>query len=413
VVAAGLAAAHATAPAPRKIRVGSAEQLSSVARRWHAFPCSNLALPLPMSCSPAPPPGSGVPAVPTPISAGEHSSPAPPPTASQGQPLSVHSSAASQNSASPRSDSSRTEADSAGGQPEFAADVSQDDADTAGKGKTADRFRRRGIPCTTAGVERIGEYFTRVSATWMDNVSDIDEILSMRRTWLQQHGVGAQDIIPVEGVQELTRNHRNRWKSGRQDQIEDMVRSYGSRDSVQRSLVSMHRTWVYKRFGGMLWMQVVLACGDVPDGAIDAANEWLAKIISETEQRQPATSASEAATLYRRCPPREGPPRGVCHKESSAKKARGEAAQKSAIVARERVKWHQGCSTLSWPEWNRLVREAEARKARRAVRAAIAISADPTLQAPGSKAGWGDFCTPVVAWPWLPHPPQVRPAICM
>ena len=90
---------------------------------------SNLAPPIPMSCSPAPPPVSGVPAVPPPISAAEHSSPAPPPAASQCQPCSVHSSAASQKEASPRSDSSRSR-----GQPEFPAVVSQDHADTASPG---------------------------------------------------------------------------------------------------------------------------------------------------------------------------------------------------------------------------------------------------------------------------------------
>jgi hypothetical protein len=145
----------------------------------------------------------------------------------------------------------------------------------------------------------------------MDNVTDIDEILAMRKDWLEHHQAGDQDIIPVAAVQELMCIHRNRWKSQRKQKLEEMASAYGSRSRAQRSLTSMHRTWAYARFGGLLWMQVVLACGDVPERAIQAANDWIKKIIWKTEQRQPATSAAEAATLHRRCPPREGPPRGA------------------------------------------------------------------------------------------------------
>jgi hypothetical protein len=180
--------------------------------------------------------------------------------------MSVHSSAASQSEASPRSDRSKSDVtvDWAGDQPELAADVSEDDDDTAGPGKPRDKFSRRGIPCTTAGVEQIGERFIRVSARWMDNVTDIDEILAMRKDWLERHKAGDQDIIPVAAVQELMRIHRNRWKSQRKQKLEEMASAYGSRSRAQRSLTSMHRTWAYARFGGLLWMQVVLACGDVP-----------------------------------------------------------------------------------------------------------------------------------------------------
>ena len=124
--------------------------------------------------------------------------------------------------------------DCAGGQPELAADVSQDDDDTAGPGKPREKFSRRGIPCSTAGVEHIGERFIRVSARWMDNVTDIDEILAMRKDWLERHQAGDQDIIPVAAVQELMRIHRNRWKSEQKDKLEDMASSYGSRSRAQR-----------------------------------------------------------------------------------------------------------------------------------------------------------------------------------
>ena len=280
--------------------------------------------------------------------------------------------------------------DWAGDQPELAADVSEDDDDTAGPGKPREKFSRRGIPCATAGVEHIGECFIWVSARWMDNVTDIDENLAMRKDWLERHQAGDQDI-PVAAVQELMRIHRNRWMSQRKQKLEEMASAYGSRSGAQRSLTSMHRTWAYARFGGLLWMQVVLACGDVPERAIQAANDWITKIIWKTEQRQPATCEFEARSLHRRCPPREGPPKGVNHKESEAKKARGKAAAMSAALEKQRALWSQGRSTVSWRRWREMQQEAEARKARRAVKAAIAISADPTLQAPELKMIWGDF----------------------
>ncbi len=148
--------------------------------------------------------------------------------------------------------------DWAGDQPELAADVSEDDDDTAGPGKPREKFSRRGIPCATAGVEHIGECFIWVSARWMDNVTDIDENLAMRKDWLKRHQAGDQDI-PVAAVQELMRIHRNRWMSQRKQKLEEMASAYGSRSGAQRSLTSMHRTWAYARFGGLLWMQVVLA----------------------------------------------------------------------------------------------------------------------------------------------------------
>ena len=66
-------------------------------------------------------------------------------------------------------------------------------------------------------------------------------------------------------------------------------------------------------------------------------------------------------------------------------KALGWAAAKSAIVEREVAKWKARRSTLSWHDRHGLVREADARKARRAFKAAIAMSADPASQAPRSK----------------------------
>jgi hypothetical protein len=106
--------------------------------------------------------------------------------------MSVHSSAASQSEASPRSERSKSDVsvDWGGDQPELAADVSEDDDDTAGPGKPREKFSRSGIPCATAGVEHIGECFIRVSARWMDNVTDIDEILAMRKDWLERHQAG-------------------------------------------------------------------------------------------------------------------------------------------------------------------------------------------------------------------------------
>ena len=106
-------------------------------------------------------------------------------------------------------------------------------------------------------------------------------------------------------------------------------------------------------------MQVVLACGDVPETATQAANDWIAQIIVDKEERRPAASAEEVATLHRRSAPRQGSPKGVRYKESKAKVARRTAAAKDRLMKRERANRDRGRPTMSEDAWSRLWWDAE------------------------------------------------------
>ena len=79
-------------------------------------------------------------------------------------------------------------------------------------------------------------------------------------------------------------------------------------------------------------------------------------------------------------------PQGERGKEGAGKGGGNECSHRKAKSLVERRALHHVLEALA-----RLLQEAEARKARRAVKAAIAISADPTLQAPELKMIWGDF----------------------
>ena len=132
---------------------------------------------------------------------------------------------------------SEVEADYGATESESASDFAEDDADTerhsAGPGSPAEpddkgRFCRRGIPCTTAGIEQIGEQFVRVSASWMDNVSDVDVILGMRSEWLRRRQRGDRRIISLRAVRELTKEHFRQWEAQRPKMWDELLARCGT-----------------------------------------------------------------------------------------------------------------------------------------------------------------------------------------
>ena len=114
------------------------------------------------------------------------------------------------------------------------------------------------------------------------------------------------------------------------------------------------RVHCHKNFGGVTWLIVLLAFGDVEDRAVELANEFISGVIvsqasrEPTQERLPGARISEREKARRQgmpLPPVEGPK----HVESDPKLARKKAKELERQKGSPLYAQIAGCSIVAQP----------------------------------------------------------------
>ena len=119
-------------------------------------------------------------------------------------------------------------------------------------------------------------------------------------------------ILPVHIVKEIVNHIRNLWREApqQQDAVEILVTSGLTRGRAKRTLTSRWCTMMKDMFGGLLWFQVIVATGTIPERMLKLANAILA---SQAWERPAASSQGPPPRDHHR-------PGGSQHKVSPQKK---------------------------------------------------------------------------------------------
>ena len=135
-------------------------------------------------------------------------------------------------------------------------------------------------------------------------------------------------LLPEAEVASMIADLRNEWLSqpDQKKSFDDLVgRLRLTRDRAIRTMKSRFRSMVKDKFGGILWLQVLISTGSIPNRILELANLQLGQKALEQKYKAPASSPGPASA---------GVPTGSQHRVSAAKRQRHEA-KKMIKAARE------------------------------------------------------------------------------
>ena len=134
-------------------------------------------------------------------------------------------------------------------------------------------------------------------------------------------------ILPEAAVASVIAEAFKEWLSQPEQKasFDELVGRLGTRDKAKRTMTSRFRSMVKEKFGGILWFQVLISTGSIPNRMLELANLQLGQKALEQKYKAPASSPGPASA---------GEPTGSQHRVSAAKRQRHEA-KKMIKAARE------------------------------------------------------------------------------
>ena len=139
------------------------------------------------------------------------------------------------------------------------------------------------------------------------------------------------DILPETTVASVMCEARKEWLS-QPEQLQsfhELVTRLGTRDKAKRTMTSRFRSMLKEKYGGVLWFQVLISTGSIPNRMLELANLQLGQKTLEQKHNAPASSRGPASA---------GEPTGSQHRVSVPKRQRNEANKILRAVRKETEK---------------------------------------------------------------------------
>ena len=225
------------------------------------------------------------------------------------------------------------------------ADVANDH-ETEGEDLGKKYVRRSGL--TVGGlVPGRGDMFYKSRAISMEHLIPL---LRLRLAKLNERDLPPDGYLPFPDQKEIQGILYKAWRDSPDGHLsEDRMRKLTlSKDSFERNMKSQWVVVAYKKFGGLPWMQLLIAWGKVPKEMVDMYNDMVNQTIyKEAGRSGVATDYVEAshptpralAKAQGKQPPL---PKGVKHKPSEPKRLREAAKQLHKNAKRAEAAWNAG-----------------------------------------------------------------------
>ena len=142
------------------------------------------------------------------------------------------------------------------------------------------------------------------------------------------------DILPETTVASVMCEARKEWLS-QPEQLQsflELVTRLGTRDKAKRTMTSRFRSMLKEKYGGVLWFQVLISTGSIPNRMLELANVQLGQKTLEQKHNAPASSRGPASAAS------AGKPTGSQHVVSVAKRQRQQANRMIKAVREEAEK---------------------------------------------------------------------------
>ena len=175
----------------------------------------------------------------------------------------------------------------------------------------------------------------------------------------------------ILSLEQSKRIHDLRFQAWKEDpenfnKIKQVERRHnGVGHKITRDLMSMHRTACKEAFGGIEWMNLLIAVGRFDDLIMCCMNE--AVIIRKQQLREKREAKGETWKADEDMPPAEKVSassrdqktvRGIQHKTSAPKRLREALRQKQNQLKKMEEQWDKG-KYVSWHAWTALKYEVE------------------------------------------------------
>jgi len=143
-------------------------------------------------------------------------------------------------------------------------------------------------------------------------------------------------LLPEAEVASMIADLRKEWLSqpDQKKSFDDLVgRLSLTRDRAIRTMKIRFRSMVKDKFGGILWLQVLISTGSIPNRILELANLQIGQKALEQKYKAPASSPVPASA---------GVPTGSQHRVSLAKRQRHETNKMTKDVREETEKRSYG-----------------------------------------------------------------------
>ena len=239
---------------------------------------------------------------------------------------------------------------------EIAESDSSESDQVPDSGRRDGNFRRNGLP-RRALVDRTGDLW--IVSSEREQLDTISHVLALRLQKLRELGFDEQDMLPWPAQQEIQKALFEEWL---EEPLGSEMRrrwSQGTSDTRIRNIGSAWKTTQFHRYGGQVWLRILIALGDIPNVIIGICNEIVAEKVRQA-QREPTTGLVEGPRLSARslaASQGQVPP-----PVQAAKRAREQAkrTQKKLLLIKDQ--WRNGAgrgASMSWAHWNALERQLE------------------------------------------------------
>jgi hypothetical protein len=206
-------------------------------------------------------------------------------------------------------------------------------------------------------VDRTGDLW--IVSSEREQLDTISHVLALRLQKLRELGFDEQDMLPWPAQQEIQKALFEEWL---EEPLGSEMRrrwSQGTSDTRIRNIGSAWKTTQFHRYGGQVWLRILIALGDIPNVIIGICNEIVAEKVRQA-QREPTTGLVEGPRLSARslaASQGQVPP-----PVQAAKRAREQAkrTQKKLLLIKDQ--WRNGAgrgASMSWAHWNALERQLE------------------------------------------------------
>ena len=239
-------------------------------------------------------------------------------------------------------------------------------------------MRKGGFP-TRIWVDRSGDFFKNATTTsrtfsgisvrvsQMEEAPVIDaltEVVVLRLQKLQTLRLHKYAFLEEKHRQDVVKQLKARWYA-REDEGRKAALWMNSRtsDVYTRTIASNFRTWCFQMLGGVNWVHLFVATGEVSDRLITLVNEHTADVIRrEARGREPSADLAPGPrrslrneALANGIPEDDAPPRrGVQHIETRAKALRATARELKKQLDRQNEQWVRDRCSMTNVEYGRL-----------------------------------------------------------
>ena len=170
-------------------------------------------------------------------------------------------------------------------------------------------FRRNGIPCKSC-VQRQGDLFI-IDPDWIPSSAPWVPVFEQRHAVLGELNLSEDHLLPKEAQVKVQKKLFEAWKS--EPTVKTTMETLRTQrklnsEQVNRELRSRWKTAQHVRFGGALWVNIVIAIGKVDATTVQVVNEEIAKRTTNAKGGPQAKKQEGTG--------------GIQHKKSRAKMAR-------------------------------------------------------------------------------------------